>query len=218
MASHQIRPQMTAVRGFVGMLFDREKDKDNKELLNLSATGIERTLRILADMLNLSEFTSGVFKLHKRPMDLVELIDNELLLVKPIALTAKMTVDFDTDVGMAPMSGDDIKLREVIANFLHNAIQYGTSGTTVHVRLVQANGMLRFTVRDQGIGVAETESKRLFTKFYRTKNAQEVRPAGSGVGLFLAKKVVEAHGGEVFYEPAHPGSTFGFSIPFNDKG
>ena len=93
---------------------------------------------------------------------------------------------------------------------------YSPEHTNIHVKLTSEAGEAIFTVKDAGIGVPVAEQSQLFSKFYRASNARKQRPDGTGVGLYLAKKVVDAHGGKVIFESAEgQGSTFGFRLPLD---
>ncbi|TAL14546.1 ATP-binding protein, partial [Patescibacteria group bacterium] len=111
---------------------------------------------------------------------------------------------------------DEDKMRQVIMNFSDNAIYYSTEGTKVKVKLIVKGKEAIFTVTDTGIGVPRTEQSQLFNKFYRASNARRQRPDGTGVGLYLAKKVIDAHDGKVVVESVEgKGSTFGFRLPID---
>ncbi len=97
---------------------------------------------------------------------------------------------------------------------IDNAIYYSGSKTTVVITARRKADSVVFTVKDSGIGVPKDEQDGLFGKFYRASNARKKRPDGTGVGLFLARKVILAHGGEIIFESTEgKGSTFGFSLP-----
>jgi signal transduction histidine kinase len=103
-------------------------------------------------------------------------------------------------------------------NFIDNAIYYSRANTTINVRLAVEDGKAIFTVKDSGIGVPVDERDELFTKFFRASNAKVQRPDGTGVGLYLAKKIILAHDGKIIFESVQDkGSTFGFSLPIVDK-
>ena len=105
-------------------------------------------------------------------------------------------------------------MRQVVMNFIDNAIYYSQENTTITVDLRADNNVLTLTVKDTGIGVPQDEQAQLFTKFYRASNARKQRPDGTGVGLYLAKKVIVAHGGSmVFSSTPGKGSIFGFTLP-----
>ena len=113
------------------------------------------------------------------------------------------------------MNIDEAKIREVVMNFADNALYYSHEGAKIDVKLhVDENNQAIFEIIDTGIGVSLEDQSRLFTKFYRASNAKRQRPDGTGVGLFLAKKVISAHGGKVLFSSVEgKGSTFGFSLP-----
>ena len=112
------------------------------------------------------------------------------------------------------MNIDEGKIRQVIMNFIDNAIYYSRPGTTIDITLYSLEGQAILEVHDTGIGVPKKEQKDLFGKFFRATNARKHRPDGTGVGLYLAKKVVAAHGGEVIFRaPREGGSVFGFRLP-----
>ena len=109
---------------------------------------------------------------------------------------------------------DETKLRQVIMNFVDNAIYYTPSGGRITVSLVENPQSIDFTVTDNGIGVPRHERHHMFTKFYRARNAMSARPDGTGLGLFMAKKVVIAQGGAIIFKSVeNRGSTFGFTFP-----
>jgi signal transduction histidine kinase len=109
------------------------------------------------------------------------------------------------------MKLDETKLRQVIMNFTDNAIYYTPAGGTITVDLKRVGESAEFTVTDTGIGVPKSEQPHLFTKFYRAGNARKARPDGTGLGLFMAKKVIVASGGSIIFKTTEgKGSTFGF--------
>jgi signal transduction histidine kinase len=99
-------------------------------------------------------------------------------------------------------------------NFSDNAIYYSKDKGTITISLKKVPGFVEFKVVDKGIGVPKEEQEQLFNKFFRATNARRARPDGTGVGLFLAKKVIDDHGGRVIFESKEgKGSTFGFMLP-----
>ena len=109
---------------------------------------------------------------------------------------------------------DETKTRQVIMNFVDNAIYYTPSGGRIKVVLSETPASIEFRVIDTGIGVPKSEQPHLFTKFYRAGNARKARPDGTGLGLFMAKKVVTAEGGAIIFDTREgKGSTFGFMFP-----
>ena len=101
-------------------------------------------------------------------------------------------------------------------NFLDNALYYTPAGGEVHAKLQVTDQTIEFTVSDTGLGVPKIEQNKLFTKFYRAGNAKKMRPEGTGLGLYMAKKVIVAQGGAIlFASEENKGSTFGFVFPLS---
>ena len=108
---------------------------------------------------------------------------------------------------------DETKTRQVVMNFIDNAIHYTNSGGHITVHLEDKGETIEYTVVDDGIGVPKNDQHHLFTKFFRADNAQKARPDGTGLGLFMAKKVIVAQNGSIVFKSAPgKGSTFGFSF------
>ena len=111
---------------------------------------------------------------------------------------------------------DETKVRQVIMNFIDNALYYTPSGGRIDVRLQATDNSIEFTVTDTGMGVPSGDQEKLFTKFYRAGNARKLRPEGTGLGLYMAKKIIVAHGGAILFKSIeNKGSTFGFVFPRN---
>jgi signal transduction histidine kinase len=121
---------------------------------------------------------------------------------------------YDKPDNIPKVNIDKDKINQVIMNFLDNAIQYSHEGGEIEVSLTQIdNTQVEFKVRDNGIGVPKDEQDKLFTKFFRAENAKVVRPDGTGIGLYMAAKVIKAHGAEVVFKSEEGvGSTFGFRL------
>jgi signal transduction histidine kinase len=118
---------------------------------------------------------------------------------------------------LPPLQLDEGKTRQVVMNLVDNALYYTKKGEVV-VSLAAVGKQAELRVKDSGIGVPKAARDHLFTKFYRAGNAQNVRPDGTGLGLFLAKRVVEDQGGTIIFESIEgKGSTFGFSMPLTGK-
>lgn len=157
---------------------------------------------------------TGKFILDLTPINLADLVQQEIDQLSTVAQRRSITLEYHRPQHFPLVRLDDDKMRQVIMNFIDNAIYYSRPGGRVLVELVATAHAIQLKVRDSGIGVPEADRPRLFTKFYRAANARRVRPDGTGVGLFMAKKVVTAHGGTILFESQQgKGSTFGFILP-----
>src|SRR6185369_14756124 len=162
-----------------------------------------------------SRLSAGRFLIQTKPTDMVGMIADEVRQLQTHAAAKHIKLIFDPPPEILPPAEiDDNKTRQVVMNFIDNAIYYTQQGE-VRVVLEQSGDRVRLEVRDTGIGVPEKARKKLFSKFFRADNAQIVRPDGTGLGLYLAKRVVEDQGGTIIFSSVEgKGSTFGFELPF----
>lgn len=217
MASHQLRTPLTSVKGYISMVLEGDAGKippQQRQLLSEAFTSSERMVHLINDFLNVSRLQTGKFMLEQRAVDLSKVVTQE---VESLQTTVKMhdlKLKFKAPSYFPVLYIDEGKIRQVIMNFIDNAIYYSRENSTITVRLAVEDGDAVLEVQDTGIGVPKDEQAHLFGKFFRATNARKQRPDGTGVGLFLAKKVVLAHGGTMlFHSVEGEGSTFGFRLP-----
>lgn len=217
MASHQLRTPLTSVKGYVSMVLDGDAGKVNelqKKLLNQSFLSSQRMVYLISDLLNVSRLRTGKFVIEPIATNLAEVIESEVEQLQETAKGRELTLTYHAPEHFPTLMVDENKLRQVIMNFIDNAIYYTPTGGTITINLVDKPQTIEFTVVDDGIGVPKSEQHHLFSKFYRAHNAKRARPDGTGLGLFMAKKVVIAQGGAVIFRSQEgKGSTFGFTFP-----
>ena len=217
MASHQLRTPLTSVKGYISMILDGDAGKvspDQKNLLGEAFNNSERMVSLINDFLSISRIQTGRFVIEKTPIDLSLVVEQEVNSLRTNATARQMELVYERPENLPIMDIDEGKIRQVIMNFIDNAIYYSHPNTKININLNAQTGEILFTVKDTGIGVPKAERDQLFTKFFRATNAKKTRPDGSGVGLFLAKKVVDDHGGKIIFDSIEgKGSTFGFSLP-----
>jgi signal transduction histidine kinase len=217
MASHQLRTPLTTIKGYLSMLSEGDAGKisdDQKQFVQFAFDASERMVRLISDLLNVSRLSAGRFLIQTKPTDMVAMIDDEVRQLTPHAKAKNLQLIFERpSEPLPPAQIDDNKTRQVVMNFIDNAIYYTPVGE-VRVKLSQTGDSVRLEVRDTGIGVPEDAKRKLFSKFYRADNAQTVRPDGTGLGLYLAKRVIQDQGGTIIFNSSEgKGSTFGFELP-----
>ncbi|MDB5165753.1 MAG: Sensor protein resE [Candidatus Saccharibacteria bacterium] len=217
MASHQLRTPLTSVKGYLSMVLEGDAGKvtdTQRRLLGEAFTSSERMVHLIHDFLNVSRLQTGKFMLELHPYDIVKLVDEEVRSLQRAAETRNMKLEFINTIGELMLNIDENKIRQVVMNFIDNALFYSHDESTIKVELNKTEDQIELRVKDTGIGVPKGEQAHLFSKFYRASNARKQRPDGTGVGIFLAKKVVTEHGGDVLFESTEgKGSTFGFTLP-----
>lgn len=218
MASHQLRTPLTSVKGYLSMVLEGDAGKlndDQRKLLMEAFTSSERMVRLIGDFLNVSRLQNGRFVIDRsEQVDLAKIVENEIANVQEIAEGKGIGIAYHQPSHFPALFLDEDKLRQVIMNYLDNAIFYSPESKTVSVRLYTSDGQAILEVVDHGIGVPKAAQGKLFTKFFRADNARKQRPDGTGIGLYLAKKVVDGHDGKVIFSSKEgEGSTFGFRLP-----
>lgn len=216
MASHQLRTPLTSVKGYLSMVL--EGDAGNvtdaqRKLLDQAFVSSQRMVYLIADLLNVSRLKTGKFIIDAFPTNLSEVVEGEITQLTEQAKLKNMTLEYKKPKSFPDLMLDETKIRQVIMNFVDNALYYTPSGGKIVVEVKEDKSHVYFTVKDNGLGVPKEDQKHLFMKFYRAKNARKARPDGTGLGLFMAKKVVTAQGGNILFESQEgKGSLFGFSF------
>ena len=217
MASHQLRTPLTSVRGYLSMLQDGDFGRmtnEQKRVLGEAYSSSERMAFLISDFLDVSRLQAGRFELQKAPTHLGELLSSEIEHLKGTAKSKNITIDYSPPSNLPVIEADHNKIRQVTMNMIDNAIYYSPEGSTVTVSLYKQKNDIILTVKDFGIGVPASEQSKLFTKFYRATNARRARPDGTGVGLYMAKKIIVMHGGSIIFDShENRGSIFGFRLP-----
>jgi signal transduction histidine kinase len=216
MASHQLRTPLTSVKGYVSMVLDGDAGKIThlqRRLLTQSFVSSQRMVYLISDLLNVSRLKTGKFVIEPVYCNLAKVIQEEVGQLMETAKGRHLELTYEKPAHFPVLLMDETKIRQVIMNFLDNAVYYTPAGGRIEVHLVDKPQTIEFTVADNGIGVPRHEQLHLFTKFYRAPNAKRARPDGTGLGLFMAKKVVIAQGGAVIFKSQEgKGSTFGFTF------
>lgn len=217
MASHQLRTPLTSIKGYLSMVLEGDVGPvpdQQKEMLGTAFTSAQRMVYLIADLLNVSRLQTGKFVIEPVDCYLPDVVSEEIAQVKEAISAKKITIKYDKPTHFPTISLDETKIRQVIMNFTDNALYYTPQGGEIKVEVIDKSKSVEFTVTDNGIGVPKTEQHKLFGKFFRAGNARKARPDGTGLGLFMAKKVIVSSGGSIIFKSKEgKGSTFGFTFP-----
>jgi signal transduction histidine kinase len=216
MASHQLRTPLTSVKGYLSMVLEGDAGDiapKQRKMLDQAFISSQRMVFLIADLLNVSRLKTGKFVIEPSPINLAKTISDEVSQLKETAKDRSLELIYDKPADFPIVMMDETKIRQVVMNFIDNAIYYTPAGGKIHVQLLNNPNTIELRISDNGIGVPKREQPHLFTKFYRAGNARQARPDGTGLGLFMAKKVILAQGGAVIFESQEgKGSTFGFTF------
>jgi len=221
-ASHQLRTPLTGIKGYLSMILEGDFGKLPENVNNIIEDvfqNTDRLTRLVNIFLNVSRIESGRFELSKKDVNIVELIKE---VVKELLLTAekkelKLIFNAPQKV-LATIKLDRDKIKDVLVNLVDNAIKYTPKGK-VEVFLEEVGKAIKVEIKDTGIGIKKGEDQELFKKFVRGEGIAKINTGGSGLGLFIAKKIVEAHGGKIWAESKGTdlGSSFIFTLPYNSE-
>jgi signal transduction histidine kinase len=218
-AAHQLRTPLTGIKWSYTALLDKETgplNADQKEIAEKGFSAINQSIDLINDLLNVAHLEEGnldfVFKkqslipIIKKAVNGIDLITEE----KKITLTQKIPLE----TGFPELNIDADKMALAVANLLDNAVKYTPVGGRIDFSVSQDQGLIKISVQDSGIGIPKSQKGRLFTKFFRADNATKVQTAGTGLGLFMVKNVVDRHGGKIIVESEEgKGTTFIITIP-----
>ncbi|MEC4888758.1 MAG: ATP-binding protein [Nitrospira sp.] len=219
--SHELRTPLTSIKGYVEALLDGGKD-DPETAVNFLSIILKQSDRlnlILEDLLELSKIESGSVSFKEDPLDLRNLIDRTLSMIKPLADKKGHHLVSCVPEHLPPIAGDEGRLVQVLTNLLDNAVKYtpekGTITVAAQALADAAHAQaIELTVTDTGMGIPEQDRPRVFERFYRVDKARSRELGGTGLGLAIVKHIVEGHGGQVWVEGNQPhGSRFVVRLP-----
>jgi len=219
MASHQLRTPLTSIKGYLSMLAEGDLGKVTKaqeKAIKEAFGSSQRMVYLIADFLNVSRIKTGKFVIEPKEVDLPMVVSEEITQLREMAGSRDITLQYQAPEVFPKVMLDDNKIRQVMMNLVDNAIYYTAAGGTVTIQLFVDSADVVFKVIDTGIGVPKREQHKLFTKFFRAGNARKARPDGTGLGLFMAQKIIAEQGGSIIFESTEgKGSTFGFRFPLS---
>ena len=219
--AHELRTPLTIINGTVDAMIDGVLPTDEKQLKIVKGETVVLT-RLINDLRDLSLAEAGKLKLEKSTIDLADLIQWKLEQFRPIAEAKGVTLKFEGVNGLPPVSADWVRMEQVLANLLSNAIRHTLEGGRVTVYLSDStlNGKPAVTaaVADTGEGIAPDKLEHIFDRFYRIEDSRARNEGnGAGLGLAIVKQMVSAHGGEVRVESKPgEGTTFFVTLPAAD--
>ena len=213
--SHELRTPLTMIQGFSELLLARDFSREeSREALQQIHTSAVRLSRLIDDLLSVSRMESGQLVMKRGPVDL-ELVAREV--VSPF--TVDRDVRLQVEGPLPPTLADQDMLVQIFTNLVSNAVKYSPRDAPVTVAARANDGHVEVCVEDRGIGMSDGEIRHLFRKFFRADRSEVRQVGGTGLGLYITKKLVEMQGGEIWVDSVlNHGTTFGFTLPFaSDK-
>jgi signal transduction histidine kinase len=211
--SHALRTPLASVLGFSSLMLDRDlPPEETKRYLEVIRTEARRLAALLNDLLDLQRVEQEALDLRNEEVDLNELLATQVTLYS--AQSDAHELKFQPSEEQLAVRGDRDRLAQVVGNLLSNAIKYSPEGGVVEVTATLIGDEAWIWVRDEGLGIPGGHQEQIFTKFFRGDVGRELGIAGTGLGLVLARQIIEAHGGEIgFDSESGRGSTFWLQLP-----
>lgn len=217
LASHQLRTPLSSIRWFLEMLLSGDfgkLDKKQKDVIQKTYDSSLRMIDLVNSLLNVSRIESGRIAVNPTPVQLTDICKEIVESLSPLFKQKKHKVSFKCGKDIPTIKLDERLIRESIANLVSNSIKYTPEGGKIEIELKKKKTNVEISVKDNGIGIPKDEHKRVFSKFYRSESAVMTETEGSGLGLYIAKSVVESSGGKMWFESElDKGSTFYISLP-----
>ncbi len=218
--SHELRTPLTSLRGYLETLLDGavEDPAATRHFLEIMNKETERLTRLVDELLDLSKIEERRVVHRWQPVQLADHINRVVTMFMPQAQEKNLELAVDVLPGLPAVHGDPDMLTQVLINLVDNAIKYTPAGGRVTIRAGVADGEVRVSVEDTGIGIPPESLPRIFERFYRVDKARSRELGGIGVGLAIVKHIIRAHGGKTAVESAvGKGSTFSFTLPVEES-
>jgi len=219
--SHELRTPLASIKGYSTMLlrhYDKMDEEERLDSLKEIDAASDKLARMVEGLLQISALESEGLPSSKEEVDIGPLVERAIALAGARRASSHRFVHHVPD-SLPRVEADPRRIQQLLVNLLDNALKFSSAGSEIAVDCRLGEGELVVTVRDQGMGIAARDIDHIFDRFYRADTDASHTIGGAGLGLFLCKRIVEAHGGRIWVE-SQPGegSTFGFSLPLRSSG
>ncbi|OIO46111.1 hypothetical protein COU05_03635 [bacterium (Candidatus Gribaldobacteria) CG10_big_fil_rev_8_21_14_0_10_37_21] len=217
-AAHQLRTPLSAIKWIIRMLLDEDLgplNKDQKDYLTKAYINNERMVELINDLLNVSKIEEGRFLNKPTKESLSKIIEEALSLWVGSAKRKGLILTFQKSKGRSPaVLVDKEKIILVLHNLIENSIKYSNYGEIIiKIDFEKENHRFIVSVKDGGEGIPKEEQEKVFTRFFRASNASKIDTEGTGLGLYIAKHIIQSHGGKIWFESEEgKGTTFYFTL------
>jgi signal transduction histidine kinase/CheY-like chemotaxis protein/HAMP domain-containing protein len=215
--SHELRTPLTSIRGSIQLVLGEPgsvPDQEHRGLLQIALNNCERLVRIINDILDVSKIESGNLVLHKKPVNVADLVRQSIDVVAGAARNAHVTVAAKLPADLRPVMVDPDRIVQAIVNLLSNAVKFAPAGSSVTIAATGTDHMVTIAVSDEGEGIAPENLNRLFRKFQQVDSSSSRRRGGTGLGLAITKALVEQHGGQIYVDSElNKGTRFSLTLP-----
>jgi signal transduction histidine kinase len=214
LVTHQLRSPLASIRHYFGVIregFAGDVTDTQKDLMEKATNRLDELMRLIDDWLDVSRIDSGQISGQFKPLMPTHVLSEVLEIVKPLAEAKTVKLDLKSGDDLPTVTGDRDSLKQAFTNLVSNGINYNREGGTVTVVTRQQNGDVVVEISDTGIGISQDDLPFIFEEFFRAKTKETRHIGGTGLGLPIAKRIVDAHNGRV-QASSEPGKGTTFSI------
>jgi signal transduction histidine kinase len=220
LASHQLRTPISNLKFAIEILMSGKKGKFEPSQLEYLQILKENTIRLgelTRDLLLISKIESGNLKLKREEFDLCQLTEKIVRNFSPFARAHNVDIKCSFQDNIPKIFGDQEQIKGVIETLLDNAIKYSKKEKSlVEIKIGKKKKEIYFEIKDEGIGIPQSDQKRIFEKFFRASNVSKSEIPGTGLGLFIAKSIIERSGGKIYLNSEEgKGTTVSFTLPLS---
>jgi signal transduction histidine kinase len=214
--SHELKTPLTSIIAAAGLLaeeLENSADSSSKKLIQTIAQNASTLEKRLVELLDIVKTGTGKIQLQLEPVDLKSIVQGTCLQIAPLLQSKGQKLTTDLPATLPLIHGDGPRLEQVLLNLMTNAVKFTPRGGSISIKVREQDSGVKVEVKDTGIGIAKEEQSRLFKPYSRVASDRQRQP-GLGLGLALAKQVVELHGGKIWVDSeSGGGSTFSFYLP-----
>lgn len=216
MISHELRTPLFSIQGFIRLILDGEvpDEATRTNFLTIVEEQAQHLTNMVSNLLDLSRLEAGLIDLQLETVQIGEIVHRTIAKLRALAQSKNITIKMRVADDAPALSGDRRWLEHVMTNLVDNAIKFTPQGGKVWVLSKQRASDIVIQVIDSGIGISQEAQKNLFNKFYQVDGSATREAGGTGLGLYITRQIVEAHGGKIWVESiVGQGSVFSFSLP-----
>jgi hypothetical protein len=215
--SHELKTPLTSMKAYVETLYECIDDPNfhqKKQFLEIVMKETDRLIKIVRDILDVSQIEFGQRPLNRKKFGIEELIREVVSMMQPSLSEKKTKIVMMIPDDVPNVDADPDLLKQVFINLISNAVKYSPEGSTITISVEEEAVELAISIEDEGIGIPEEELERIFEKYFRVRNGEATKYEGAGLGLAIVKNIVEQHGGTITVQSKPgKGSKFTFTIP-----
>lgn len=214
--SHELRTPLTSMSGFVSTLLREDlslTDETKRDFLKSIKTATDRLSRLINDLLDVSRIEAGKIDLNKLPFSVSRLVSRVMQGFKAHGAHHEFIVK--TPEELSRVMADEDKIQQVLENLIGNAVKYSPHGSKITIYAGETGNKIKVSVSDEGVGIPEEQKELIFNRFHRVDNSLVRKSGGTGLGLYICRRILEAHEERIWIENTKPGegSTFSFTLP-----